>query len=143
MVFIFPSGGPSAPGRRLSPQGRGGRALRCVIWRGETWGPAPSAATLWSSTPHISASCVPQKGGLLFSGMARMVARLAGRMAIQRARPWRAWEEAWWLGPGRGGHLAGRRNVECTMSVTLHSTSGLRPFSPLEVWPLVYRSWRT
>ena len=42
---------------------------------------------------------------------------------------------------GSGVRRAPCRQAECRMSVTLHGTSGLRPFSPLEVWPLVYRSW--
>ena len=118
--WAFPPGAPLRRGG-VYPLKAGGAELRSELYGAERRGaPHPSAATLWSSTPHISASCVPQKGGLLFSGMARMGARLAGRMAIQRTRPWRAWEEAWWLGPGCGGHLRGRRNVRCPLHFTAH-----------------------
>ena len=84
MVFIFPSGGPSAPGRRLSPQGRGGpSAALCYMARRDV-GPRKELVPR-PFTPHISASCVPQKGGLAGHLLADMVAhaRESGRASGQ------------------------------------------------------------
>ena len=91
MVFIFSLRGPLCAGEAFIPSRPGGpSAALCYMARRDV-GPRKELVPR-PFTPHISASCVPQKGGSMGGHFLLtwwlMHANVAERVAKQRTRAW-------------------------------------------------------